>query len=216
MGLFDALKSMFSTKKKLSKVTTEELRKERIRLEQIESRVNKELSALEQQKQELFVKGKDETSERQQVALARKIKEVDVRVKGKHRQLAMISRQLRILGGISQIKENEKLVQDLGVSSLVSQMDLGELEKYVEGAIVEGQFHMDRFAQILKTMEMPGGLDVELEEDDDTLEIVAAMQEAKQAESADPEAALNEGVAKVDEILHKEDEGEDESGMAAL
>jgi hypothetical protein len=208
MELLGKLMGMLSGKKSLQKITIDELRKERLRLEQVEQRVGREVDDLEKRKQQLFVKGKDETSQRQQIAIARKIKELDAGGKGKDRQLAMISRQVRILSGLSAIKENESLVKELGVSSVVSRMDLDELQKYVEQATVEGQFQMERFAQILKTMESPDGVDLAGVEDEDTMAIVAAMQEARSAEVENP-AAAETGMKKVDQILAKSDkEGE--------
>ena len=200
MAFMDKVKGLFGARKRLGKVTPDEIRRERIRLEQIEQRIGKDLDDLERRKQELFVKGKEEASRRQQIALARKIKELDVGAKGKDRQLAMVSRQMRVLAGLAMIKENEALVEDLGVSSIVSKMDLADLQRYVEKATVEGQFQMERFAEILKTLEGPMDLEADVVEDGDTMSIVAAMQEAREAEVTDPDA-IAEGMRHVNEIL---------------
>jgi hypothetical protein len=204
MEILGAIKGLFSGKKRLDKISMDELRKERIRLEQVEQRITREIDDLEARKRELFAKGRDEASQRQQVALARKIKELDASAQAKDRQLAMMSRQTRILSGMQILKENQALVQDMGVSSLISKMDLEELQQYVEKATVEGQFQMERFAQILKTIEAPEGTEL-AGEDDDTLAIVAAMQEARDAEQDSPEAAVDEGLKKVDQLLRKKD-----------
>jgi len=211
MALGGKIRGLFSRKKRLDKVSIDELRKERIRLEQAEQRVSKEIDDLERRKQQLFAKGKDETSQRQQIALARKIKELDAGAQIKDRQLAMVSKQMRIVGGLMMIKENNELVKNLGVSSIISKMDLDELQSYVERATIEGQFQMERFAQILKTMETSEGLGMDTEEEADTLAIVAAMQEAKAAEAENPEAAVESGIKKVDEILHAKNKGGEES-----
>jgi len=208
MEILDAIKGLFSGRKKLDKVSTDELRRERIRLDQVEQRIGREVDELEARKKELFVKGRDESSQRQQIALARKIKELDASAQAKDRQLAMISRQMRILAGLQILKENRALVKDLGVSSIVSKMDLEELQKFVEKATVEGQFQMERFAQILKTIETPEGMEL-AGEDGDTLAIVAAMQEAREAERDSPEASVQEGMKKVDRLLHARDDRQD-------
>ena len=207
MALLDAIKGLFTGKKRLDSVTVEELRRERIRLEQVEQRVGREIDELETRKKDLFAKGKDESSQRQQIALARKIKELDASAQAKDRQLAMISRQLRILAGLTAIKENQSLVKELGVSSIISRMDLEELQRFVEKATVEGQFQMERFAQILKTVEPPEGAELAAE-DADTLAIVAAMQEARQAEQGSGEAGVAEAMRKVDQVLHGKDHAE--------
>jgi len=201
MDILGKIKGMISGKKRLEKISVDELRKERLRMEQIEQRVGREIDDLEKRKGQLFLKGKDEQSQRQQIAIARKIKELDATAKAKDRQLAMVSRQIRILSGLSAIKENQSLVQELGVSSIVSKMDMDELQSYVDKATVEGQFQMERFAQILKTMETGEDLGLGEGEDADTLAIVAAMQEAKGAEIENPDAAVSESIKKVDDIL---------------
>jgi len=201
MALLGRIKGLVFGKKRLEKIPIDELRKERLRLEQIEGRVGRDIEELEQRKGQLFLKGKDESSQRQQIAIARKIKELDASAKGKDRQLAMVSRQMRILAGLVTLKENQSLARELGVSSIISKMDLDELQAYVDKATVEGQFQMERFAEILKTMEAGEGVELGEAEDADTLAIVAAMQEAKGAEVADPDAAVETGIRKVDEIL---------------
>ena len=206
MELMDKLKGLITGKKRLDRIAVDELRRERIRLEQIEQRVNKDVEELEKRKQQLFAKGMDEPSQRQQIAIARKIKELDVGAQAKDRQLAMISRQMRILTGFMTLKENDQLVKDLGVSSIVSQMDLDDLQQYVERATVEGQFQMERFAQILKTMESPDGMELGAVEGADTVAIVAAMQEAKAAEAEDPCAAMRQGIRKLDQVLREDGE----------
>jgi len=211
MALFDGVKRLFTGKKRLSKVTPDEIRRERIRLEQIEQRVGKEIDELERRKQELFVKGRGDVTQRQQVGLARKIKELDVGARAKDKQLALVSRQMRVLSGLTMIKENEALARDLGVSSIVSKMDLGELQQYVERATVDGQFQMERLAEILGTLEAPLDQDVAITEDGDTMAIVAAMQEAREAEVTDPDA-IAEGMRQVNEILSTESDDKEALG----
>jgi hypothetical protein len=211
MDIMAAIKGMFAGKKRLDKVTMDELRKERISLEQIEQRIGRDVDELEQRKQQLFVKGRDEPNQRQQISLARKIKELDATAQAKDRQLAMISRQLRVLAGLAAIKENQSLVKELGVSSIISKMDLEELQQFVEKATVEGQFQMERFAQILKTVEAPDGAELAAE-DADTLAIVAAMQEARDAEQTAPEAGVADAMKKVDQVLHGKEQAEQAPG----
>lgn len=208
MELLNTFKQWFSGKKTLDRIPVDDIRKERLRLEQVEQRFTREVEDLEKRKQELFAKGKDESSQRQQILLARKIKELDAAAQAKDRQLAMISRQIRVLTGFMMLKENSQMVKEMGVSSVISSMNLDELQAYVDKATIEGQFQMERFAQLLKTMESPEGADM-AGEDADTLSIVAAMQEAREAESGDPDIAVKEGIRKVDQILHQKDVNQD-------
>ncbi len=209
MDIFSGLKGLLTGKRSINKISLEELRKERVRLDHIEERLSTDIEKLESRKSELFTKGKDDANRRRQMAAARKIKELDAGIKGKDRQLAMISKQVRVLSGLTTIKENQSMLNSMGVSGIISKMEIDSLQKYVERATVEGKFEMERFGEILKAMEAPEGLEIEGEEDADTLEIMKAMQEAKDEEETDPEAAKR-GMQKVDDILHssQEDEGD--------
>ena len=200
MGLADKIKSLLTGAKTLARVSLEELRAERLRLEKIEERLTGEIDKLEHEKQELFARGTRESSPRQQVALARKIKEFDVVARAKDRQLAMIAKQVRILSGLTVLKESQELVDELGMSSLVNKMDLADLQRYVDRASIEGQFHMDRFTEMLHALE--SGEDEMLEpEEADTQAIVAAMQQAQAAEAEPTSIAITNGMTRVNEIL---------------
>ena len=200
MRILRTLGNMFSWKQTLDRVSVEELRRERLALEQMEQRLTREVDELERQKKELFTRGKDETSRRQQLAVARKIKQLDGAVSGKDQQLGRISKQIRVLNGLTTVKENETLTRQLGVSSILGRLDLESVRDYVERATVEGQFQMERFAEILKTVESDDG--PALIDDAETLSIVEAMQEAKEAEADDPEAALERGMKAVEATLN--------------
>jgi len=207
MGVTDLLKNLFGGKAKtFESVSIDELRRERIRIEQEEARQIKKLDERERDKQALFERGTDEASQRQQVIIARKIKELDQQGRNLDQTLKLLSRQLRIISGFIHVKENTQLLQKTAVSSLLAKMDLADLQCFVEAATVEGQFQMDKFEQILGTLE-----DYELDttvasEDADTLAIVEAMNRARSAKNVNPEIAIKDGVAELDKILHKDQE----------
>lgn len=206
MSFGDELKKLFSSKKSLDKVTLDELKRERVRVEQQESKLIKDVEDIEKKKQALFVKGKDETSQRQQMIIARKIKELDVDSRNKDKLLHFMSRQLRVISGFEQIKENQRMFKEMGMSSLINKMDMNELQRYVEKAIVEGAFQMEKFTTILNELEGTALGGEYAEEDRDIIAIVDAMHQAKAAEtSGDSDVAVNEGLKKVDQVLHKKE-----------
>ena len=202
MAMFDAVREMFQRKKTIDQIEPDELRRERIKLEQTETRATREIEQLEKQKEDFFRKGVEGGSQRQKLQIARKIKELDAQVKSKDKQLALISKNLRVLNGFAQLKENQKLLEDLGVSGLLSKMDMDELQEYVERATVEGQFQMERFTGLLDTLESGDALDNISAEDADTRAILEAMESASQSNS---ESAIAEGIQKIDETLRKRD-----------
>lgn len=212
MSAGERLKVLFRRKKSIAKVSLDELNKEKAQLEQEEGRLAGKVRQLESQKEALFAKGKDEPSQRQQMIVARKIKELDAQAKNYDKNMRLFSRQVRILNGFIQLKENQQFLKDRGMSGLINKMDLSKLQRYVEKASVEGQFQMDNFANILGTLEEPAMVASGTEEEADINAIVAAMQGAKQAEESSPGTAADEGMKKVDEILA----GEKSEGESAL
>jgi len=199
MAIFNAVRGLFTQKKtSIDQVDPEELRRERIKMEQNENRMMREIELVEQQKEDFFRKGVDGGSQRQKLQIARKIKELDAQVKAKDKQLALISKNLRVLSGLAQIKDNQNLLADLGVSGLLSTMDLEQIQDYVERATVEGQFQMERFAGLLDAIDSGDDLDALNAEDADTRAILEAMQLAGQSES---ETAISDGLRKVDVAL---------------
>jgi hypothetical protein len=206
MSLFDGIKDLLGRKKGIDRVDIDELKHEKIRLEQLERRVGNEVDQIEAHKNELFMKGKDETSSRQRVALARKIKELDARAHAKSQQLAFFHKHLRIVDGLLQIKENIELLKELRVGSVITNMSVEELTAYVEQATVQGQFEMEKFTSLLESLEgaMEAGQDAEI--DKDLTAIVAAMEQAHAAEEAGRPEGVHEAARQMEEILGKDRE----------
>jgi len=206
MALWEGFRDLFGRKKGIERVNVDELKHEKIRLEQLQRRVGNEVDQIEAHKNDLFMKGKDETSSRQRLALARKIKELDARAHAKSQQLAFFHKHLRIVDGLLQIKENLELLRELKVGSVITNMSVEELTAYVEQATVQGQFEMEKFTSLLESLEgaMEAGQDAEV--DKDLTAIVAAMEQAHAAEEAGRPEAASEAAKQLDQILGHERE----------
>lgn len=204
MAVTDSLKGLFNRKRSIDAITVDELRREKIRMEQEEAKLSRQVEELEKQKQQVFLKGKDEASERQMRILATKIKELDVQAANLDKTMRFISKQLRIVNGFIQIKENKRLLEQVGIANLISRIDMDTLQKYVDDASVEGAFRMDKFQKILGTVEDGESIVSAVDEDKDILEIMRAMQEAKQAEIERPEGIEDFARQKLDQVLHPE------------
>ena len=209
MRPLDSLKKLFSRKKKLGDISLDDLKREKIRLEQEEKKYTHRVDAIEEEKKALFMAGKDETSQRKQLILARKIKEKDAEAKNIEKNLQFFSRQLRIINGFMQLKENQRILEQSGISAIISNVDLQELQIYVDQATIDGVFHMDKFSEILNTLEESERLVGPVAEEKDILAIVEAMQEARASEELDPEA-VERGLSKLGDILAVEEEPEPE------
>lgn len=206
MALFDGIKDLLGGRKGIDRLSVDELKHEKIRLEQMDRRVSRELDGIESRKNELFIKGKDEAGSRQRMALARKIKELDGSARAKGQQLAFFHKHLRIIDGLLQIKQNMAMLKELKVGSVISQMSVEELTEYVEKATVEGQFEMDKFTTLLGSLD--GAMDAaqETEQDSDLAEIVAAMEQARAAEDAGRPEGVAEAAKQVEDLLAKRKE----------
>lgn len=189
MPIIDRLRGLFGRKQTLADIELDDLMRERIGLEQEETKTIGRIDDLEKQKLQLFMQGKDEASDLQRRVLANKIKELDSRAKGLGQNLQFISRQLRIINGFTQLKENERLLLKSSLSTVISNMDLSELQAYVDQASLEGVFQMDKFSQILGALEEGEQVGAEAEMDDDVSAIMRAFEEAKLAEAEDPAEA---------------------------
>ena len=181
--IFQWLASFFSAGGKLGRRTldglsAEDIRRERIKFEQTEAKITREIEELEKQKDALFAKGVKSGSERQKLQCARKIKEVEGQIQARDQQLSLISRNLRVLHGVEQLKNNERVLRDLGMEGLVKKMDLAELQRYVEEAMVEGELQMDRFNEILTTLDGAGKVYRVESDDAETLAMYESIQKA--------------------------------------
>lgn len=197
-------------KKSIEKIPMDDLRREKIRLEQEEAKLIKKVEQLEDQKKSLFRDGTQEDSDRKQLILARKIKQLDAQARNYDKSLRLLSRQIRVITGFVQIKENRSRWEEMGVSSVISKINMESLQDFVEKATVDNQFHMDKFAEILGTIEEGEGLLEGLAaEDEDTMKLVELMNEVKAAGEDDTEAAIDTTYKKLEQTLHKEaEEGE--------
>ena len=198
MSVIDNIWGLLSRKRRIDRISVEQLRREKIRVEQMEGRVQREVGQIEARKETLFRQGTDDPSARQRVAIAHKIKELDSRAQAKSRQAAFFSKHLRIIHGLLQIKENMALLKELRLGSIISKMPVEELTRYVEKACVEGQFEMEKFASMLSSLEAAGAEDA-VENDPDISAIVAAMEQARAAE----EAGDTEGVTRAAEQMNQ-------------
>jgi hypothetical protein len=191
-------------KKTINDITLDELRREKVRLDQEEKKMLNRIRDIESQKKQLFESGVKNPSEREQKIMARKIKELDVEAKNMDRNLEFFSKQLRILNGFVQLKENQRLLSEMGVSSVLGNIDLQDLQIYIDKATLDGEFHLDKFNEILGTLEASGDTLAPMREDDDVTAIVKAMQQAREA--ADPSQAVTDKYSEVDQLLSKNKE----------
>lgn len=198
-------------KASLDDIPLDDLRREKIRLEQEERKMLARLKDLEKQKRQHFEEGVRNASDREQRVIARRIKELDVEANNMDRMLQVISKQMRTLNGLVQLKERTRMASESGLNSLLQGMDLQDLITYINKASVDGEFHMDKFDELLGALEEADSISPDYAEDRDVLDIMKAMQSAREA-SDNPEALeeryteMSQKIAQQQELENKEEE----------
>ena len=185
----------------------DDLNREKVRLVQEERKMLARLKETENKKRQLFEEGVRNPSDREQRVIARRIKELDVEANNMDRMLQMISKQLRVIGGLIQVKERSRLAAESGLSNILDNLDLQDLIVYIDRASVDGEFNMDKFDEVLYALEEADALSPEYREDQDVLDIVTAMQQAREA--ADSPEALEERYAEMSHDLEAKSEQRD-------
>ncbi len=193
----------------LDDLTLDDLRREKVRLDQEERKLLARLRDIEKRKKALFAEGVKQTSEREQRAIARRIKDLDIEARNLDRLLQIISKQQRIINGLIQVKESARVMKESGISRILQDIDLQDLIVYIDRASVDGEFHLDKFDELIRALEEADAISPAIAEDEDVLEIVRAMQEAQAV--ADSPEAIEQYLDEVDQRLRERRAREEET-----
>ncbi len=205
--MLDGLKNLFSRRQTLDDLPLDELRKEKIRLDQEEKKMMLRLDQLEEEKKKVFMQGRNEPSERKKMVLARKFKELDAQAKSMERNMQYFSKQLRIINGFMNLKENQRILKESGISSVIARMDLQELQIYVDQASIDGTFQIEKLQEVLGTLEEGGSLAGDIPEDKDVMEVFRLMESAGATEDA---AEIDAMLGQANLSLAKQEPSEEE------
>lgn len=198
MTIWDDIKYRFQGKKNIERIGRDEIRQEKIRLDQEERKLISRVESLENEKKKLFEEGVKEGSERKQLILARKIKEVDSQADHYDRQLRSVAHQIRVMNGLMMIKDQVGSSPDR--KALVEKIPIEKLALYVEKATVKGEFAQERIQDVLRTVEEGGDVISAMDagEEEDVKQIVKIFQTARSSGEA-----AEVGIEKVDKVLSK-------------
>ena len=82
--------------------------------------------------------------------IALKLQNLELKRTGIDTRLAYTTKMMHAVTGLLTIKENMVFFEKLGVGSLIVQMDIAELERFVLDATVDGTLQQDKLAAILQ------------------------------------------------------------------
>ena len=191
--MFDWLSNQFkksTDKRTLDDISEDELRRERVRLEQQEKKFVKEIDELEDQKKKLFNEGQQSAgSVHKQRSIAQRIVGVDRQVKLTDRKLRAISKQLQAVNNFLHLKQSRRELEGSGLFSMINSMDLEELDTWIEGASIDGELNMNRLEDMLRRVNSSMDLAEPIADDS---EIAAIMEMFQQGDSLDSLASLDE------------------------
>ena len=141
------------SKSTIASVTADSLRTERIALQNEERKLGKDLGRLGDERERLvqeYSVARDLGDEQQKKCIARRFEEIkdqQIALDGSH---AFLTKRMRVLNGILRIKEKEAFLKRVGSSVL--NLDLVELQSFVERATDEGELTDERLDTLLETM----------------------------------------------------------------
>jgi len=202
MAVWQALKNGLLGVKSIDKVSTNELKTEKIRLDQREAKYLREVDTLEKQKKQLFQEGIKESSQLKQLVLARKIAQHDTEARTISARLRDIGHQIRIVNGLIMIKDEMSLMAK-DAKNLISKLSLDELATYVDRSTVKGEFQRDRLKEIVAAVEGGNPLisDPLAAEEEEVQRIVAIMQRTSPLAMTDAAKATEQGLKQVNDVL---------------
>lgn len=171
----------FGKKRTIADLGTDELTGERIKLEEEERRVLAKLKKAEEEKKRLFQQGTKETSQREKVILARKIKEVDEQAREWNTQANMISKRVRLLARLISVQRHKNELKKDGLWAEISKMSPDQLEQMFININVDDEKEREKMNRLMEVIEANPRTSMDLDEDADVLKIVEKMEQASES-----------------------------------
>jgi len=153
------------------KLNKEEINEEKIRLEREEKLKQQEVDKLSRQKKELFDKGFNVTKTEQR-SLARKIKQLDRKIKMHTDHLDKLSKNIMVCDNLQFIQENQEMLNKFGLISKINSLPKSKLDEWLASVNVSDQVSRGNVEKMLSTMDAEYGLMGEPEEDSETKELM--------------------------------------------
>ena len=155
MGLMNRIGKLFGGKKKptLKQLPLDDLKREQLtvqselrKLEIENDKIEKDEFQLKEEYKAAHAAGRESLKR----SVAQKLQNLQMRRKGTDTRLAYTNKMYQTVTGMLIIKENMAFFEKLGVGSVISDMDLGELENYVAEATIEGTLQQEKLATMLQ------------------------------------------------------------------
>lgn len=206
MAVWDSIVERFKGARSLDKVTQEDLRKERINLDQKEREYIQQIQRLEREQKEVLEQGIKEPSQHMKVVYARKVAEKDAEVKMTQKVLQSLTHQMRIVNGLVMVKKWSQVTAK-DKSSVLNRLSIADLSKWIHDKTVDGEFK-DQYLEELGGV-LEGGMGVITEvgsgEDQNTQKVLEIMNKAS-SEGLPAEKAAEKAQTEIKTVLASDKE----------
>jgi hypothetical protein len=181
---------------KKKKITGQDIRLEKIRLERREKKMGEELEKLSKDKEEIFKKGSETTSKALRMIYARKFEETTKRLQMLEIESHRLWKQLRLVTALEYAFERTGRGTESGLLAKLGDRQVAELLKLIDQDDVRGQVFMDRMDEILGTVDAALGKEQAIgEEGKEILRVWEKMDEGS--------LEFEEGLKKASEEAEK-------------
>lgn len=135
------------------RITGQELRLEKIRLERREQKLAAELEKLSRDKEDLFRRGAETSSRSLRMIYARRFEETTKRLQMMEVESHRLWKQVRLLTALEFAYERTGRGPDSSLLARLGERQVAELMRLLEADDVRGQVFMDRLDEIMGTVE---------------------------------------------------------------
>ena len=131
MALFDFLFGKKSPLQQLEGMSAGELEREQLRLEAQQDAIIGKVKTLEKRKDAVLKEGAKKKSGLERKAMAVRYKQVDAEARDFASQANLVSKQIRVISRMCQLKRREKLLKQEGLWSTITSVDAAELDNFM-------------------------------------------------------------------------------------
>ncbi len=179
-------------RKGLNNLSYDELEQERIKLEMEERKTLKKLEKLEQEKNQLFEDAKKSSSKAVMQVKARKIRDIDHRIKEQQANIRRLSKVLQLVNmTLLQMEKGDLMGKDSPFAKLVAETSSAELNAWLDGTLSAGSAVEGKVDSILESFRNADEMRGSSTGDE---EIDAIMQQIEAAKAIDAMSAEMEAL----------------------
>jgi len=175
MGLWDALFGKKSKLGEIEKMSVGEMDKEQLRLEAVQDSIIAKVNTLEKRKDAALTEGAKKKSDLERKAMAVRYRQLDAEARDYVSQATLVSKQIQVIGRVTQMKRREGLLKREGLWSILSSVDTNELEQFMIDMRAKSLQGDREATRLLEILEEPATAASE-EEDKELRDILSAME----------------------------------------